>query len=278
MALSGSEIPEPMAARVIAHARAWFADQSHGAVAQRIAGTAFLIRIVSAVLAYGTQVALARWMGSHEFGIFVYVWTWVMLIGGLADLGLASAAQRFIPEYSESGAFAKLRGYLSGSRWMAFGIATATALLCALAIHLARGFLDDYTIVPLLLACVCLPVYGVMHVQDGIARSFNWVNLALVPAYIVRQLVVVVLMAAAWLAGAPTDAVSAVIVAAASIWLTALGQMLLLNRKLATRVESGAKEYDIKNWIALSIPMFAVDSLYSMLMYVDVLVLKQFRS
>ena len=125
MALTGSEIPEPMTARrALRYARAWFADQSHGAVAQRIAGTAFLIRIVSAVLAYGTQVALARWMGSHEFGIFVYVWTWVMLIGGLADLGLASAAQRFIPEYSESGALAKLRGYLSGSRWMAFGIAT----------------------------------------------------------------------------------------------------------------------------------------------------------
>jgi O-antigen/teichoic acid export membrane protein len=283
VALTGSEIPDPVAAKftpawMIMTLRAWLSGDDHRTVAQRIAGTAFLIRIVSAVLAYGTQVALARWMGSHEFGIFVYVWTWVMLIGGLADLGLASAAQRFIPEYSESGALAKLRGYLSGSRWMAFGIATATALLCALAIHLARSFLDDYTIVPLLLACVCLPVYGVMHVQDGIARSFNWVNLALVPAYIVRQLVVVALMAAAWLAGAPTDAVSAVIIAAISIWLTALGQMLMLNRKLATRVEHGAKEYDIKNWIALSVPMFAVDSLYSMLMYVDVLVLKQFRS
>ena len=134
MALTGSEIPEPMTAKfapawMIMNARAWLADQSHRAVAQRIAGTAFLIRIVSAVLAYGSQVLLARWMGSHEFGIFVYVWTWVMLIGGLADLGLASAAQRFIPQYGESGALAKLRGYLSGSRWMAFGIATATALL-----------------------------------------------------------------------------------------------------------------------------------------------------
>jgi len=283
LALTGSEIPDPVAAKftpawIVVNLRAWLAGEDHRTVAQRIAGTAFLIRIVSAVLAYGTQVLLARWMGSHEFGIFVYVWTWVMLIGGLADLGLASAAQRFIPEYAESGALAKLRGYLAGSRWMAFGIATATALLCAIAIHLARGWLDDYTIVPLYLACVCLPVYGVMHVQDGIARSFNWVNLALVPAYIVRQLVVVVLMAAAWLAGAPTDAVSAVIIAAISIWLTALGQMLLLNRRLSKRVESGAKEYDVRNWIALSIPMFAVDSLYSMLMYVDVLVLKQFRT
>ncbi len=283
MALTGSEIPDSAAAkftpaRMITNLRAWLADQSHGAIAQRIAGTAFMIRVVSAVLAYGTQVLLARFMGSHEFGIFVYVWTWVMLIGGFADLGLASAAQRFIPEYSKSGAFAKLRGYLAGSRWMAFGIATTTALVSALAITLARGWLDDYTIVPLYLACVCLPVYGVMHVQDGIARSFNWVNLALVPAYIVRQLVMVLLMAAAWLAGAPTDAISAVTVAAISIWLTALAQMLLLNRRLADRVENGNKEYDMKNWIALSIPMFAVDSLYSMLTYADVLVLKQFRT
>jgi O-antigen/teichoic acid export membrane protein len=278
VALSGSEIPEPMTARAVRLARAWLTDQSHGAIAQRIAGTAFMIRVVSAVLAYGTQVVLARFMGSHEFGIYVYVWTWVMLIGGLADLGLASAAQRFIPEYSESGALAKLRGYLAGSRWLAFGIATATAVICALVIHFARGWLDDYTIVPLMLACVCLPVYGVMHVQDGIARSFNWVNLALIPAYIVRQLVVVALMAAAFFAGAPTDAVTATLIAAASIWVTALGQMWLLNRKLSERVERGAKEYDIRSWIALSVPMFAVDSLYSMLMYVDVLILKQFRS
>ena len=283
MALTGSEIPDPVAAKftpawMIVNLRAWLAGEDHRTVAQRIAGTAFLIRIVSAVLAYGTQVVLARFMGSHEFGIFVYVWTWVMLIGGFADLGLASAAQRFVPQYGKSGALSKLRGYLAGSRWMAFGVASATALICALGIYAARGYLDDYTIVPLLVACVSLPVYGVMHVQDGIARSFNWVNLALMPAYIVRQLVVVVLMTAAWFAGAPTDAVSAVIIAAISIWLTALGQMLLLNRRLKTRVESGTREYDVKSWIALSIPMFAVDSLYSMLMYVDVLVLKQFRT
>ncbi|MES1155058.1 MAG: oligosaccharide flippase family protein, partial [Pseudorhodoplanes sp.] len=170
--MSGSEIHEPMTAKavrtpLIVHLRAWLAGDDHRTVAQRAAGTAFIIRVLSAALAYGTQILLARWMGSHEFGIFVYVWTWVMLIGGLADLGLASAAQRFIPQYAESGALGKLRGYLAGSRWLAFGIATATAILCALCVYSARGYLDDYTIVPLLLACVCLPVYGVMHVQDG---------------------------------------------------------------------------------------------------------------
>ena len=43
---------------------------------QRLAGTVFLIRVVSALLAYGSQVLFARWMGGFEFGIYVYVWTW----------------------------------------------------------------------------------------------------------------------------------------------------------------------------------------------------------
>ena len=45
---------------------------------QRLSGTVFLIRVASAVLAFGSQVLLARWMGSFEFGIYVYVWTWVL--------------------------------------------------------------------------------------------------------------------------------------------------------------------------------------------------------
>jgi hypothetical protein len=65
---------------------------------QRLAGTVFLIRVAAALLAYGSQVLFARWMGTFEFGIFVYVWTWVLLIGQSLDLGLATAAQRFIPE------------------------------------------------------------------------------------------------------------------------------------------------------------------------------------
>src|SRR5213592_4174471 len=94
---------------------------------QRLAGTVFLIRVVSALLAYGSQVLFARWMGTFEFGVYVYVWTWVLLIGQSLDLGLATAAQRFIPEYRERGLFALLRGFINGSRWLAVGIAIVVA-------------------------------------------------------------------------------------------------------------------------------------------------------
>ncbi len=92
-----------------------------------MAGAAFMIRVFSAGLIYLTQIVLARWMGSHEFGVYVYVWTLVLVVGDLSDLGFATAAQRFVPEYSTRGAFDLLRGYLSRSRWIAVGSAATIA-------------------------------------------------------------------------------------------------------------------------------------------------------
>src|SRR5262245_40372904 len=110
-------------AQVRAQVRSWLADAGDRPVAQNFAGGAFRIRVFSAGLIYLSQILLARWLGSFEFGVYVYVWTLVLMIGDLADMGLATATQRFIPEYKRRQADDLLRGYLSRSRWLAVGCA-----------------------------------------------------------------------------------------------------------------------------------------------------------
>jgi O-antigen/teichoic acid export membrane protein len=102
----------------------------------------FLIRVASAMLAFGSQILLARWMGSFEFGIYVYVWTWVLLLGQLMDLGIGTAAQRFIPEYRDRGGLALLRGFIFGTRWLATLVAFGVALFCAGLVWLLEPWLD----------------------------------------------------------------------------------------------------------------------------------------
>ena len=102
MSVTSSQETEPALhqqrpAYVFMRIKAWLADHSDRSRAQRAAGIAFLIRVASAALLYVSQVLFARWMGSFEFGVYVYVWTWVLLLGGLVDLGIATGAQRFIP-------------------------------------------------------------------------------------------------------------------------------------------------------------------------------------
>src|SRR5271166_3136199 len=166
--------PRSAAAGLLTRIKAILADKSDSRLAQLIAGKVFLMRVANAVLALGTQVLLARWMGSFEFGIFIYVWTWVLMIGALSDLGLSSASRRFIPEYTELGALENLRGFLAGSRWLAFAIATAIGAAGALGVWLLAPVLDNFVIIPLYLACVIIPIYGLVQVQAGIAQSYNW--------------------------------------------------------------------------------------------------------
>ena len=280
MALTGSgEASLPARAALWQHwsrLKSRLGDAEHLLV-QRLAGTVFLIRVISAVLAYGSQVLFARWMGTHEFGIYVYVWTWVLLIGQSLDLGLATAAQRFIPEYRERKSFALLRGYIAGARWLAVGIAMVVAAICAGIVKLLSPWLDDYTVIPLYLACLALPAYALANVQDGISRSHDWVALGILPTYIVRQLLLTALMAAAWLGGLHLDAVTAIILAGVSMWLPALGQMAVLNRRLHRRIDPGPRAYDIRLWLRTALPILMAESFFLLLANTDVLMLQQFR-
>src|ERR1700690_1675389 len=220
----------------IARVRAILSERSDSRLAQLVAGKVFLLRIASAFLALVSQVLLARWMGQFEFGIYIYVWTWVLMIGALSDLGLSSAARRFIPEYVELKAFDRLRGFLSGSRCLAFGIATAIGFTGALGVTAIAPWLDHFLVVPLYLACVVIPIYGLVQAQAGIAQSYDWPNLALMPFYIWRQLTITALMGAAYLFGAPTDAVTAMIIAMVTSWAVTIGQLFMLDRRLKEKV------------------------------------------
>lgn len=143
---------------------------------------------------------------------------------------------------------------------------------------LLAPWLDHFTIIPLYLACLTIPIYGLVQVQAGIAQPYDWPNLALMPFYIWRQLTITVLMGAAWAFGAPTDAVTAMIVAVVTTWAVTIGQLVVLDRRLERRMSAGPQRYEVKTWLATSLPIFVVEGFYLLLTYVDILVLEQMRS
>src|SRR5215475_9287478 len=76
---------------------------NEASLTRKLAGTIFVIRVLSAALAYLSQILLARWMGGSDYGIYVYVWTWVLLLGSMMDFGISASAQKIIPEYRTRG-------------------------------------------------------------------------------------------------------------------------------------------------------------------------------
>lgn len=258
--------------------RALFTGSGEASVTRRLAGTIFLIRVISAGLAYVSQILLARWMGGHDYGVYVYVWTWVLLLGSMMDFGISASAQKIIPEYRASGDHALLRGFLSGSRWMTGTVSAIIALLLAGLVKLLSPWIDVDTMVPLYLGCLTLPAFVVANTQDGIARSHDWMRLGLMPQFIVRQSLIVGFTAGAFALGFQLGATMAMLASVAAVWVAMIGQMIVLNRRLHTHIEQGPKAYDYRGWLAVSLPILLVESFYLLLSYTDVLVLQQFRS
>src|SRR5687768_5806996 len=166
---------------LLARLRAMLGDSSDASLTKRLAGTIFIIRVFSAALAYVSQILLARWMGSSEYGIYVYAWTWVVLLGSMMDFGIAVTAQKLIPEYRGKNRLNLLRGFLFGSRWMTFSVSVVTSCLLAGLVYLLSPWIDAHTVGPLYIGCTVLPALVLANVQDGIARSHDWMRLALTP-------------------------------------------------------------------------------------------------
>ena len=252
---------------------------SEASVTKRLAGTIFIIRVISAALAYVSQILLARWMGGSDYGVYVYVWTWVLLLGSMMDFGISASAQKIIPEYRTRGDHALLRGFLSGSRWMTF-------IVVSRGLGSARGTGESYcrrgstpaTVVPLYIGCLTLPAFVVANTQDGIARSHDWMRLGLMPQFIVRQSLIIGFTAGAFALGFHLGATVAMLASAAAVWIAMIGQMIVLNRRLERHIEPGAKAYDFRGWLSISLPILMVEGFYLLLSYTDVLVLQQFRS
>ena len=266
--------PDGMVARL----RSLLSGTNEASVTRRLAGTIFVIRVVSAALAYLSQILLARWMGGSDYGIYVYVWTWVLLLGSMMDFGISASAQKIIPEYRTRGEHALLRGFLAGSRWMTLAVSAAVSLLLAGVVRGLSPWIEAGAVVPMYIGCLTLPAFVVANTQDGIARSHDWMRLGLMPQFILRQALIIGFTAGAFVLGFHLGASMAMLASAAAVWIAMIGQMAVLNRRLAGHIAPGPKTYNVRGWLAISLPILLVESFYLLLSYTDVLVLQQFRS
>ncbi|MGE0502477.1 MAG: oligosaccharide flippase family protein [Rhizobiaceae bacterium] len=239
--------------------------------AGRMSVIAFSIRIVSAVIAFASQVLLARWLGSFEYGVFVLVWTTMIIVGNLSCLGFHTSVIRFIPEYREKGMLGELRGVLLASRLVVIVASTLIAGLGILFTWLLVPTIEAYYVIPFVLGFICLPMIALSDMLQGIARANAWAYLALGPTYITRPILILASMGAALALGYRPDAVTAIIAAILATYVTTIIQLVRVTGRADGRVAPGPRSYLIGAWFAVSLPIFLVESFFFLLTNADVL-------
>jgi O-antigen/teichoic acid export membrane protein len=249
---------------------ALFAADERGE-AGRMSLIAFSIRIVSALIAFVSQVLLARWMGGFEYGIFVLVWVTMIIVGNLSCFGFHTSVIRFIPEYREKGRMAELRGVLVTSRVFSLVASTLMAGLGALGIWLFEARIENYYVVPFLLGIICMPMIALSDVLQGISRAHSWAISALSPTYLTRPVLILVFMAGALFLDYPPTATTAVIAAIMATYVTTVLQLVSVTRRVDAKVPAGPRKVHLRSWFLVSVPIFLVESFFFILTNADVL-------
>lgn len=269
---------------------------------QRDAITAFLVRVVSAGILYLSQIALARWMGGHEYGIFVFVWTFVLILGGLSHLGFSTAVIRLIPQYKENAQGSLLRGLLLGSRLFALSVSTIVMLAGMLLLYVLGDRISNDYILPAYLALICVPMYCLLDLQDGIGRANAWMTVALVPPYILRPALILIAMYLFHLTGLPMVAQTAAAAAVIATWVAIVVQTLALQRRLrrlpinmvaetaknaafsdrsldaASPDQPSPPTFAFGKWLKIALPLIVISGCEILLQTTDVLVVSKYMT
>ncbi len=240
---------------------------------------AFGIRVLSAAILFASQVLLARWMGGHDYGVYIYAWTWMLILGALATFGFNFSAIRLVAEFIERQKLDELRGFLLGGRLMVLGSGAVIAAL-GIVVHsmlsgsvTMSGLLAGGGAAALAIMLLAVPASALSDIQDGIGRGSACLLSGLLGPYVLRPLLVLAGVAGLYWAGVPLSATTAACAAVAAVWTAWAIQTLMVERQVAQRVPKGARSYNFRSWFATSLPLMVISGSDLALQTTDVIVI-----
>jgi O-antigen/teichoic acid export membrane protein len=237
---------------------------------------AFAIRIVSAAIAFVSQVLMARWMGGFEYGVFVLVWTVMVMVGDNSCFGFQTSVVRFIPQYRERGERGELRGLMRAAQGFVLVASCLVAATGLLGVWLLSDTIENYYVLPFYLGLSCLPLIALSTLMEGMARANGWSVVALTPVYILRPILILAMMAGAVLLDFAPSARVAIVCAIVASFLTTLYQLIAVVPPITADLRDAEARFRPREWIMVSLPIFLVDGFFYLHTNADLLMVGWF--
>ncbi len=217
-----------------------------------LSGSAFVLfcRLGGAVLAFVTQVFLARWLGAAELGVYVFAISTAILLATVTGMGLPSAAMRFIGTGLAKDDNSMRLGYIRYGRRIILLVSVVVAAAAAVLVSYAQA--DANT---LLLAILCVPVFALIRFNDGVAHGHSWIRLTFIPNALLRPALLLLVAAAIWLSGYHLNANTVIVAHLFIMILVCWIQFAVLDRLLKPDFERVEPKYEAAFWTRASLPM-----------------------
>ena len=230
------------------------------------AAIALFLQIIAIAVAYTMQVLLARWMGASQYGVYEYVISIGTFLGFLAGLGLPNCLLRYIPKYSVSEDWGKLRGIVWGSwRYVFFSSVLVALLSIFISISWNIYGANNVDLNSFVLGMALIPLWALARHQQEMSRGIKLMKLAYLPSTIFPLLVI----AGAFYYRQNLSSAIAIAIVALSLFILLMFQLWFFSRRLPDRCSLAPPVYRRKEWFAVALPLLFNDSAHVVLSQTD---------
>jgi O-antigen/teichoic acid export membrane protein len=248
-----------------------------GAPVRRVARggvIAFGVYVAGAGLTYCSQLLIARIVGVETYGIYAYVFTWMTVLAYCSALGFDIALLRFVSAYKAEQAWGLLRGVIQYAERRATAVGILIVLIGACLIMIwARGSSPELRNT-FLIGFILVPVWALLWIRCSVVRVFGGIVSALAPDRVVRDGMLIGLVALASLGlGWNIDA-SFVMMATLVSSAVALGFASMGVRRLRPRaIDNVPPAYAARTWRLIILPLVIIEAAEALMNRTGVLVL-----
>jgi O-antigen/teichoic acid export membrane protein len=195
-------------------------------------------------------------VGVDTFGIYSYVYAWMVVLAYCATLGFDVALLRFLPAYQAEDAWALLKGIILYAQRRAAAVGISVISVGMLIILVIAPEIPAEIRNTFLVGFALVPVWALLWIRCAMVRAFGGVASALVPDKIIRDGMLLVIVAlASWGLGrkfsAPAVMTATLISSAAALVVTSLA----IRRLRPDAIEGIPAEFAATTWRRTILPL-----------------------
>ena len=236
-----------------------FAGDGRGQPLGRASIAALAVFVVGAGLTCVAQLVTARIIGPDSYGVYAYVLAWVTLLGYFSTLGFHVSLLRFVPAYQAKEEWALARGVIQYSECGAAGTAISIVLIGVCGIIALHGSLRPELAFTFLLGIAAVPFLALHLISASVVRAFGGIIAALAPERIVRDGLLLAIVAAVFWGNLyrldATLAMGATLLSS----IVMLGLVRIFLRRLRPPALDHAKPaYTAKDWWRPTLPLTVI--------------------
>ncbi|GLQ18727.1 oligosaccharide flippase family protein [Maritalea porphyrae] len=238
-----------------------------------------LVRVMGAGIGFLSHLLLARLLDPSEYGVYVFAWTIVVLLGTFCGIGLPVAATKFVSTYQDQDQPARLNLFSRFSVLVALGVTVVAAVLVILVLNIVPTTLIEAVYRPaLFVGAFCIPLFTLTEIGKGLARGLGRNVIAYAPGFLWRPILLGAGVVALYYFGVELNAGQVMLLCVAVLLVAFVWQLWHLRAMFGKTSGEGAVKGQKREWLMTALPLTTMEAYNILLANTDILVLKFFVS